>query len=322
MKFSTSCLIRVIFILAAASWFDLAWADDLSPFFKESFKSIHSDISVRNSLKSLSPSFSFKNPSLATADNKVCSRKMSAKDLAGISKSKFVSKGITHHWEKGSTCPLRDMLLSLVLDMFTTRLPSLQYFAYQQRKTTLSTVVCSDNKYGFYLAVFLSLFSEQKVKECKTVTTKREGFATWEEYKKFIADLDKSITDIYDTIDGWVCRHEMTDKSLTYHTLFLRKAADAHFTDVSATKSLWWGKNVPATLHFLEAYPIVLTFVLSSVTKDIGEDAETLIRKLYGRSQITKGVMKTFGKKDLSKRDKKYLQKYCEQFKNAIPASA
>ncbi|KAF3081402.1 hypothetical protein TWF706_002299 [Orbilia oligospora] len=186
--------------------------------------------------------------------------------------------------------------------MFTTRLPSLQSFAYQQRKTTLSTVVCSDNKHGFYLALFLSLFSEQRVKECKTVTTKREGFATWEEYKKFIADLDKSVTDMYDTIDG--------------------KAADARFTDASASKSLWWGKNIPATLHFLEGYPIVLSFVLSSVTKDIGEDARTLIKTLYARSQVTKGVMKAFGKKDISKRDKNFVRKHCEQFKNAIPASA
>ncbi|EGX43813.1 hypothetical protein AOL_s00215g549 [Orbilia oligospora ATCC 24927] len=114
----------------------------------------------------------------------------------------------------------------------------------------------------------------------------------------------------------------MTDKSLTYHTLFLRKAADARFTDVSASRSLWWGKNVPATLHFLEAYPIVLTSVLSGVTKNIGEDAKTLVKKLHARSQATKGVMKAFGKKDLPKRDKKNLQKYCEQFKDAIPASA
>ncbi|KAF3274529.1 hypothetical protein TWF970_007792 [Orbilia oligospora] len=114
----------------------------------------------------------------------------------------------------------------------------------------------------------------------------------------------------------------MTDKSLTYHTLFLRKAADAHFTDVSASKSLWWGKNVPATLHFLEAYPMVLTSILSGVTKDIGEDAKALVIKLYARSQATKGIMKAFGKKDLRKKDKKNLQKYCEQFKNAIPASA
>ncbi|KAF3079067.1 hypothetical protein TWF102_003153 [Orbilia oligospora] len=322
MKFSTSCLIRTLLLFIITSWPYLAWADDLSPFFKESFKSIYSDIPVRNSLKSLRPSFSFKDPSLATADSRVCSRKTSAKDFAQISKSKFVSKDITHHWEKESTCPSRDLLLSLVLDMFTTRLPSLQSFAYQQRKTTLSTVVCSDNKHGFYLALFLSLFSEQRVKECKTVTTKREGFATWEEYKKFIADLDKSVTDMYDTIDGWVCKHKMTDKSLTYHTLFLRKAADARFTDASASKSLWWGKNIPATLHFLEGYPIVLIFVLSSVTKDIGEDARTLIKTLYARSQVTKGVMKAFGKKDISKRDKNFVRKHCEQFKNAIPASA
>ncbi|KAK6521522.1 hypothetical protein TWF506_001732 [Arthrobotrys conoides] len=312
MNFSTPWLIRTLLIFIVTSQPYLASAQ-LSPFYKASFDAVKTNIPLRNALKSLEAKVSTKDPSLATTNPWVCT----VRPLE--SNTRELSKGIASPWQKESTCPTRDYLLSLILDAYTTKPSDLQKIVNEQGETTVSTEVCKPNKFGPILAAILSLVSEQKLKDCKFVGTNREGLATWEEYKTFIAELDKSMLDAYDTINGWICKHEMTDRSLTYFTLFLRTPENSRYKDLSERNS---GINGPVTLHFLEDYPVRLETTLKRFTKDIGEDAEELIQKLLVRAQITKGVMRTFGKKNKSKKEKNNLKKYCEAFKNSIPASA
>ncbi|KAF3274528.1 hypothetical protein TWF970_007791 [Orbilia oligospora] len=99
------------------------------------------------------------------------------------------------------------------------------------------------------------------------------------------------MTKIYNTIDTWACRHEISDKSMTYHTLFLRKAEDVR------AKAPQLGR---------------LNAMLKATTPDIGKPVKELIAGLKLRATITKTLMKSFGDDNKSQEEKDAIKKFCD----------
>ncbi|KAF3212791.1 hypothetical protein TWF679_005677 [Orbilia oligospora] len=197
-----------------------------------------------------------------------------------------------------------------MLDAFTTNLDSLRtFYEYQLSPSDETKHICREE--GSWTQIFQglgSLLSDNgglsDSGTCKNELVRRP--VSVEDYTKEMENLRVSIVPIYNVVDAWVCKHKMTDKSMTYFTLFKRAETAENPGSLK-------------TLHFLNDYPGVLESVLKNYTEDIGETATKLITNLKARAAYTKNLMKTLGKAEQTKEEIDKITQYCDTLKGVVP---
>ncbi|KAF3310094.1 hypothetical protein TWF173_010104 [Orbilia oligospora] len=155
-------------------------------------------------------------------------------------------------YRHGSKCGRRDTLLAIILDAFATNLRSLKGFESGQEYPDIETY-CREKSFvdryivGLITAI-MSGTGESPFYDCGTEVV--EEHVSNERYTEAIENLGKNMATMYDVIDAWVCKHSMTEKSMTYFTLFSRKIEDSGLKFHDNVKDL-------QTVHLLDDYPKV-----------------------------------------------------------------
>ncbi|KAF3182441.1 hypothetical protein TWF788_006344 [Orbilia oligospora] len=352
----SSCFIHsLVFALVVAplgQFFALA-AD--SAFYGKALRNLRANENITTSLRTLKPWAGLDNeilnkvlstfdPNPASVDRLPCSRRVRATEENIQSLEEFglfrdPPGGLKNDFKKykrGSSCTRRDMLLALMLDAFTTDLRSLRTFwEYQLFPDDETEHVCREVGTGSQIlqAIGSALSGNGAVSDTHTCKNELVGKpVSMEDYTKEIENLRLSMVTMYDVVDGWVCKHKMTDRSMTYFTLFTRGISDSrialHQNDLENWNLIRVHENGPenpnlVTVHFLEDYPKASTHSLelglTKFTKDIGPTATNLINDLKLRAEFTKNLMKTFGKKDKTQEETENITKYCGTLKDVVP---
>ncbi|KAK6329905.1 hypothetical protein TWF718_003332 [Orbilia javanica] len=329
---SSPWLIRTILTIQTISQIHLASALSKSPFYRQSLEELSDTSGLQKSLETLQlnigmggfsddlsqtpPEDPSEDPSFEDFEeffeegDPMCANHPSL--MSGPNLERHKIKDLNVNWAEESMCPFREQMLYMILEFLATTPPNVLYFSRIQSKPITKEVVCRGNKFGLFLAVVFSLFSTQRVEECHREEKIRTDFVSWEEYNNIrIPAVEKSTVDMYNAIDGWVCKYKMTDRGLAYYGLFMRKAGESIFFDTTRLSSFLAGTNIAPTLHFMEDYPKTLESALKTVTPDIGKSAEAMVERLSQRAAQTKSAMQIFGKKEKTKQEEEEVQRFC-----------
>ncbi|KAK6363254.1 hypothetical protein TWF730_000697 [Orbilia blumenaviensis] len=290
-----------------------------SPFYAVALEKIYSNEFVEDSLTYLYPVSRGDDMPPILVDQGACSRKPSLSTSNNFYWDILLkSKRTTADWKKyakGSHCRRRDMLLAYLIDGLTTYLSSINDFSEKQKNPPkIRKETCHDSSaFDQFLNIFRSKENAHTLRMCSSEFFD-PPFATQEQYTEAMKALDTSMTKIYDIIDGWVCRHKMTDKSMTYFTLFKRKAEDIRARDDPERTPI---------LHFLEDYPKRLDAGLRGLTGAIGEPATKLIQGLIERAAASKDIMKTMGidEKERTQEQNDHIKAHCEPYRRILSAA-
>ncbi|EGX50719.1 hypothetical protein AOL_s00075g145 [Orbilia oligospora ATCC 24927] len=269
-----------------------------------------------------------------TVDQKPCSSPVRSYEkameyLRAYRLFKSPSQKTIKKYRRGSKCRRRDTLLAIILDAFATNLESLDDFENAQQNPDIEHYCREKGFWDRYIVGLITAISSGTGKspfyDCGTEVV--EKHVSDERYTEAIENLGKNMATMYNVIDAWVCKHSMTDKSMTYFTLFSRKIEDSGLEVHRNDKDL-------RAVHFLDDYPkasIVqshsvstwykkaLDSALKKYTKDVGETATKLMSDLKSRAEFTKNLMETLGKAEKTQEETEKISSYCDTLKGVVP---